>query len=148
MNLHNVYTNKLSEGSKYKTMESLYDIGNDFTAFRVIEAMIDNGKFDELRALDKSGNPGIIESSDGTKENVKQAIQELKDIENKWQGTLNLDNSNIIDGRGEKDYYEWLLSEGYSEKEARRHMATLEQKAKLDKIVHWSNPATAGKTLS
>jgi hypothetical protein len=96
MNLHNVYTNKLSEGSKYKTMESLYDIGNDFTAFRVIEAMIDNGKFDELRALDKSGNPGIIESSDGTKENVKQAIQELKDIENKWQGTLNLNNSNTF----------------------------------------------------
>lgn len=137
-NLHTIGTNKLPESSPYRTTETVYDIGNDFTAFRILEAMIDNGTFDGFN------------SSLAIKDEVKQAVQTLKDIEGKWNETsLNLDHSKFIEGRPEDDYFQWFLDNGYSEKEARDYMKIREQRQYLNSKNTWGKASLpADRTIS
>ena len=137
-NIHNLYTNQLSESSPYRTTNQVFDIGNDFTAFRVLEAMIDNGTYD-----------GFTSSQD-TKDEVKQAIQDLKDIEGKWnEQTLNLDHSKLIEGRPEDEYFQWFKDNGFDEKEARNYMKIREQRQYLNSKNGWGKASvTADRTVA
>jgi hypothetical protein len=137
-NIHNLYTNQLSESSPYRTTNQVFDIGNDFTAYRVLEAMVDNGTYDGFN------------SSQDTKDEVKQAIQDLKDIEGKWnEETLNLDHSKLIEGRPEDEYFQWFKDNGFDEKEARNYMKIREQRQYLNSKNGWGKASvTADRTIA
>ena len=110
-NTHNLYTNKLPEGNPYRTTNAVYDIGNDFTAYHILRQLIENGEFDNFT------------SSQDTADGVKQAIEDMKAIEAKWDApTLDLDHNKVIEGRAEDDYFNWFKNNGFSEKEARKYM--------------------------
>jgi hypothetical protein len=86
-NIHNLYTNQLSEGSPYRTTNQVFDIGNDFTAYRVLEAMIDNGTYD-----------GFNSSQDTKDEDIDNNISiSSPKIENKKKILRGRRRSSIID---------------------------------------------------
>jgi len=138
-NIHNIYTNKLPAGHKNRTSNKLYDIGNDFTAFRILEAIFDNGKFDDLDS-----------QLSGIKDDIKNSINDLKEIERKWnKDELTFDSSNIIDGLAEDKMFQLLLDNGLTEKEARRQMAIREQRQYMNRPNPWGKPSlAAGKTIA
>jgi hypothetical protein len=110
-NTHNLYTNKLPDGNPYRTTNTVYDMGNDFTAYHILKQIIKNGKFDDFT------------STQDTADEVKQAIADMEAIEAKWNApTLDLDHSKIIEGRPEDDYFNWFKNNGFSEKDARKYM--------------------------
>ena len=137
-NTHNLYTNKLPEGNPYRTTNTIYDIGNDFTAYHILRQLIENGEFDNFT------------SSQDTADGVKQAIEDMKAIETKWNApTLDLDHSKIIEGRAEDDYFKWFITNGFSEKDARRYMRIREQMQYLNKKNDWGRGSLlATKTIA
>lgn len=137
-NTHNLYTNKLPDGNPYKTTNTVYDMGNDFTAYHILRQMIENGKFDDFT------------SSQDTADGVKQAIEDMKAIEEKWKApTLDLDHNKIIEGRPEDEYFEWFKNNGFSEKEARKYMSIREQMQYLNKKNEWDRASLpADRTIA
>lgn len=107
----------------------VFSIGNDFTGYRILSAL-DNS------VLDKYPSKGSVVDfyfKNGDLNTIKNIIEQGKQIEAKWQQqTLNLDNSNIISGIGEKDLYQRLLKE-YTEKQVRQLMSLRELKQFLNK---------------
>ena len=107
----------------------VFSIGNDFTGYRILSAL-DNS------VLDKYPSKGSVVDfyfKNGDLNTIKNIINQGKQIEAKWQQqTLNLDNSNIIGGIGEKDLYQRLLKE-YTEKQVRQLMSLRELKQFLNK---------------
>lgn len=137
-NTHNLYTNKLPEGNPYRTTNTVYDIGNDFTAYHILRQLIENGEFNNFT------------SSQDTADGVKQAIEDMKAIEAKWNAlTLDLDHSKIIEGRAEDDYFNWFINNGFSEKDARKYMRIREQMQYLNKKNDWGRGSLpAYKTIA
>ena len=137
-NTHNLYTNKLPEGNPYRTTNAVYDIGNDFTAYHILRQLIENGEFDNFT------------SSQDTADGVKQAIEDMKAIEAKWDApTLDLDHNKVIEGRAEDDYFNWFKNNGFSEKEARKYMRIREQMQYLNKKNDWDRGSLlATKTIA
>lgn len=111
----------------------VFDIGNDFTAYRVLQSLLESGQFDTLQ------------SSDGTAKEVKQAVEHLNSIEEKWKR----DTLSFRDAQEEAEYQR-QLSRG--EKAAREHMAIREQKRYLQTKPNWNIATNAvtlkGKTLA
>lgn len=107
----------------------VFSIGNDFTGYRILSAL-DNS------VLDKYPSKGSVVDfyfKNGDLNTIKNIVEQGKQIEAKWQQqTLNLDNSNIIGGIGEKDLYQRLLKE-YTEKQVRQLMSLRELKQFLNK---------------
>lgn len=117
-NQHNLYLNSIPENAKVE----VFDIGNDFTSYRILKALIEQGQFDKLQ------------SSDETKKEVLEAVSKLKAIEDKWYTeSITFTNSD------EQRKYERLL-ENYSQKVARQTMLFREQKALLDEVTRWDRP--------
>ena len=122
-NQHNIW-----EKSAGNNGVEVFDIGNDFTAYRVLQSLMESGQFESLQ------------SSDGTIKEVKQAVEHLDSIENKWQQeTLSFRNA-----QEEAEFQKYKAS--YGEQTAREHMAILEQKRYLQTKPNW-NIATNAATL-
>ena len=124
-----MYTNKLPAGHPDATSEDVYDIGNDFTAYQILRALIENGKLDDFTSANSL-----------SKDDVKRAVQELKDIEAKWsQEDVTLDKTKMIEGRSEVDYFNYLTALGYSKKDAYNILRIREQKDYLDSKKDWDS---------
>lgn len=125
-NQHNLYLNTLGENKQ------VYNIGNDFTGFRILNCL------DEARLLDSIKSKGSTaqgyNSGDGVLNSVKNILSNIKEIEAKWKGELDLDNKNQIEGRGEKEYYQRLINQGMKEKDARRVMSIKEVNQYLKEV--------------
>lgn len=72
----------------------IYDLGNDFTAYRIIQALQKSRKFDTFKSLD------------GLKQEVLDVVKELDRIEqNLNQENPVFDDSVVIRGESQKDFY-------------------------------------------
>ena len=119
VNQHNLWDNL-----KNNAGHQGYSIGNDFTAYRILQNLLDSGEFDN------------IYSQDETTKEVKDAVLQLNAIEDKWnQQNLNL-SDNIIQGRTEAEWYNELKAK-LGEKDARRRMTIMEQKQILKSKPDW-----------
>lgn len=131
-NQHNLWLNQAG-GTNV-----IHDLGNDFTAYRILRSLLESGQFD------------TIKSSDSTEEEVKKVIKDLNQIESNW-----LEDSLSFKTPSQKFEYEQLVS-SYGEKYARQHMIYQEQKLYLNSIQNWgkvtgptsSNDKTISKRLS
>lgn len=127
-NQHNIY-----EKSTGNNGIEIFDIGNDFTAYRVLQSLLESGEFDKLQ------------SSDSTADEVKQAIAQLDAIEQKWQAT----DIQFSDPQQQAQYE--TRKTVFGEKTARTHMAIVEQKRFLQTKPKWNKvtgPVTIEKTLA
>lgn len=128
INQHNIY-----EKSAGNTGVEIFDIGNDFTAYRVLQSLIESGEFDNLK------------SSDNTENEIKKAIVQLESIEQKWKNT----DIQFTDQQQQTEYENYKAI--YGEKTARAHMAIIEQKKFLQTKPSWgivTGPTTIEKTLA
>lgn len=117
-NQHNLYLNSIPENAKVE----VFDIGNDFTSYRILKALIEQGQFDKLQ------------SSDETQKEVLEAVSKLKAVEDKWNA-----ESIAFANSDEQRKYE-RLQKDYSDKVARKTMLFREQKALLDEVTRWNRP--------
>lgn len=112
----------------------VFDIGNDFTAYRILQALIESGDFDKFN------------SSDGTKDEVRQAVEQLNAIAQKWEAP-----SPQFSSSQQQAEYERYKNE-FNEKTAREHMAIIEQKNFLQSKPIWNKangPASPiGKSIA
>lgn len=127
LNQHNNYETIVSSGGATQ-VSSL--IGNQFTAYRVLDTLIKSGKFDSFT------------SSDGTIEEVKNAIQELNAIEEKWnKETLEFSGKILVGEKTDQEVYEEYLDLcGHlpnAEKLARHRACILEQRKYLEQKNDW-----------
>ncbi len=114
------------------------EIGNGFTAYRILQALIESGKFDSFN------------SSDGTKQEVKQAIADLENIENKWsQPTIEFSGEILERNLTDTQLFEEYQKKYQNESLARRAMRIVEQRTYLDKKNNWGKvPITPDKTIN
>ena len=124
---HNNYEEIVKSGGT-KTVKSL--IGNQFTAYRILDALIKEGTFDQL------------DSNDGTKEQVKKTIEELNSIQEKWnKQDIEFSGNVILGEKTDQELYEEYLEiyQGTKnpEGEARHRLATIEQRNYLEKKNGW-----------
>lgn len=117
-NQHNLYLNTLGQNKQ------VYNIGNDFTGYRVLDCLEKQGLLDSIPSIGSTAQG--YKSGQGVLDSVKTILSNVRAIENKWKGDLALDNSNQIEGRGEEEYYQMLINQGMKEPDARRVMSIKE----------------------
>lgn len=117
-NQHNLYLNTLGQGKQ------VYNIGNDFTAYRVLDCLDKQGLLDSIPSIGSTAQG--YKSGQGVLDSVKTILSNVRAIESKWKGDLALDNSNQIEGKGEEEYYQMLINQGMKEPDARRVMSIKE----------------------
>ena len=117
-NQHNLYLNTLGQGKQ------VYNIGNDFTAYRVLDCLDKQGLLDSIPSIGSTAQG--YKSGKDVLDSVKTILDNVRAIESKWKGDLALDNSNQIEGRGEEEYYQMLINQGMKEPDARRVMSIKE----------------------
>lgn len=117
-NQHNLYLNTLGQGKQ------VYNIGNDFTGYRVLDCLDKQGLLDSIPSIGSTAQG--YKSGQGVLDSVKTILSNVRAIESKWKGDLALDNSNQIEGRGEEEYYQMLINQGMKEPDARRVMSIKE----------------------
>lgn len=117
-NQHNLYLNTLGQGKQ------VYNIGNDFTAYRVLDCLDKQGLLDSIPSIGSTAQG--YKSGKDVLDSVKTILNNVRAIESKWKGDLALDNSNQIEGRGEEEYYQMLINQGMKEPDARRVMSIKE----------------------
>lgn len=117
-NQHNLYLNTLGQNKQ------VYNIGNDFTGYRVLDCLDKQGLLDSIPSIGSTAQG--YKSGKGILDSVKIILANVRAIENKWKGNLALDNSNQIEGRGEEEYYQMLINQGTKEPDARRVMSIKE----------------------
>ena len=117
-NQHNLYLNTLGQNKQ------IYNIGNDFTGYRVLDCLEKQGLLDSIPSIGSTAQG--YKSGKDVLDSVKTILSNVRAIESKWKGDLALDNSNQIEGRGEEEYYQMLISQGMKEPDARRVMSIKE----------------------
>lgn len=117
-NQHNLYLNTLGQNKQ------VYNIGNDFTGYRVLDCLDKQGLLDSIESVGSTAQG--YKSGKDVLDSVKAILDNVRAIENKWKGDLALDNSNQIEGRGEEEYYQMLINQGMKEPDARRVMSIKE----------------------
>lgn len=117
-NQHNLYLNTLGQNKQ------VYNIGNDFTGYRVLNCLNDAGLLDSIESVGSTAQG--YKSGQDVLDSVKNILADVKAIEDKWTGDLALDNSNQIEGKGEEEYYQMLINQGMKEPDARRVMSIKE----------------------
>lgn len=117
-NQHNLYLNTLGQGKQ------VYNIGNDFTAYRVLDCLDKQGLLDSIPSIGSTAQG--YKSGKDVLDSVKTILNNVRAIESKWKGDLALDNSNQIEGKGEEEYYQMLINQGMKEPDARRVMSIKE----------------------
>lgn len=129
VNQHNLYENQA-----HNLGLDVFDIGNDFTPYRILKSLLESGQFDK------------IPSSDSTGEHIKKSIKELDEIERKWL------NSDINFSNPQQKFEYENLVKNFGEKYARKHMIFQEQKKLLNSKPNWNvvtGPTSANdKTLA
>lgn len=117
-NQHNLYLNTLGQNKQ------VYNIGNDFTGYRVLNCLNDAGLLDSIESVGSTAQG--YKSGQDVLDSVKNILADVKAIEDKWTGDLALDNSNQIEGKGEEEYYQMLINQGMKEPDVRRVMSIKE----------------------
>lgn len=117
-NQHNLYLNTLGQNKQ------VYNIGNDFTGYRVLDCLDKQGLLDSIPS--KGSTAQGYKSGQDVLDSIKTILSNVRAIESKWKGDLALDNSNQIEGRGEEEYYQMLINQGMKEPDARRVMSIKE----------------------
>lgn len=117
-NQHNLYLNTLGQNKQ------VYNIGNDFTGYRVLDCLEKQGLLDSIPSIGSTAQG--YKSGKDVLDSIKTILDNVRAIENKWKGDLALDNSNQIEGRGEEEYYQMLINQGMKESDARRVMSIKE----------------------
>lgn len=117
-NQHNLYLNTLGQNKQ------VYNIGNDFTGYRVLNCLDKQGLLDSIESVGSTAQG--YKSGKDVLDSVKTILANVRAIESKWKGDLALDNSNQIEGRGEEEYYQMLINQGMKEPDARRVMSIKE----------------------
>lgn len=117
-NQHNLYLNTLGQNKQ------VYNIGNDFTGYRVLDCLDKQGLLDSIPSIGSTAQG--YKSGKDVLDSVKTILSNVRAIESKWKGDLALDNSNQIEGRGEEEYYQMLINQGMKELDARRVMSIKE----------------------
>ncbi len=117
-NQHNLYLNTLGQNKQ------VYNIGNDFTGYRVLDCLYKQGLLDSIPSIGSTAQG--YKSGKDVLDSVKTILSNVRAIESKWKGDLALDNSNQIEGRGEEEYYQMLINQGMKESDARRVMSIKE----------------------
>lgn len=141
-NQHNLYLNTLGQGKQ------VYNIGNDFTAYRVLDCLDKQGLLDSIPSIGSTAQG--YKSGQGVLDSVKTILNNVRAIESKWKGNLALDNSNQIEGRGEEEYYQMLINQGMKEPDARRVMSIKEvnQYLRQDSPLLFQEGRTNNKVLN
>ena len=122
INQENLYQNAAGQNNP------IYDLGNDFTAYRILQALQKSGKFDSFQSLD------------GLKPEVLKLLDELNKIEeNLSQQNPVFDNTVMINGQTQGDFYKSELRKS-GEKRARYNTIYLTQKQVLDRPITTSSP--------
>lgn len=117
-NQHNLYLNTLGQNKQ------VYNIGNDFTGYRVLDCLDKQGLLDSIPSIGSTAQG--YKSGQDVLDSIKTILSNVRAIESKWKGDLALDNSNQIEGRGEEEYYQMLINQGMKEPDARRVMSIKE----------------------
>lgn len=117
-NQHNLYLNTLGQNKQ------VYNIGNDFTGYRVLDCLDKQGLLDSIESVGSTAQG--YKSGKDVLDSVKTILANVRAIESKWRSDLALDNSNQIEGRGEEEYYQMLINQGMKEPDARRVMSIKE----------------------
>lgn len=117
-NQHNLYLNTLGQNKQ------VYNIGNDFTGYRVLDCLDKQGLLDSIPSIGSTAQG--YKSGKDVLDSVKTILANVRAIESKWRGDLALNNSNQIEGRGEEEYYQMLINQGMKEPDARRVMSIKE----------------------
>lgn len=117
-NQHNLYLNTLRQNKQ------VYNIGNDFTGYRVLDCLDKQGLLDSIPSIGSTAQG--YKSGQDVLDSIKTILSNVRAIESKWKGDLALDNSNQIEGRGEEEYYQMLINQGMKEPDARRVMSIKE----------------------
>ena len=117
-NQHNLYLNTLGQNKQ------VYNIGNDFTGYRVLDCLDKQGLLDSIESVGSTAQG--YKSGQDVLNSVKTILDNAKAIEDKWKGNLALDNKNQIEGRGEEEFYQMLINQGMKEPDARRVMSIKE----------------------
>lgn len=117
-NQHNLYLNTLGQNKQ------VYNIGNDFTGYRVLNCLADAGLLDSIESVGSTAQG--YKSGKDVLDSVRRILKGARDIEAKWNGNLALDNANQIEGKGEEELYQMLINQGMKEPDARRVMSIKE----------------------
>lgn len=117
-NQHNLYLNTLGQNKQ------VYNIGNDFTGYRVLDCLDKQGLLDSIPSRGSTAQG--YKSGKDVLDSIKTILSNVRAIESKWKGDLALDNSNQIEGKGEEEYYQMLINQGMKEPDARRVMSIKE----------------------
>lgn len=141
-NQHNLYLNTLGQGKQ------VYNIGNDFTGYRVLDCLDKQGLLDSIPSIGSTAQG--YKSGKDVLDSVKTILNNVRAIESKWKGDLALDNSNQIEGRGEEEYYQMLINQGMKESDARRVMSIKEvnQYLRQDSPLLFQEGRTNNKVLN
>lgn len=84
-NQHNLYLNTLGQGKQ------VYNIGNDFTAYRVLDCLDKQGLLDSIPSIGSTAQG--YKSGKDVLDSVKTILDNIRAIESKWRG----------EGEGEED---------------------------------------------
>ena len=117
-NQHNLYLNTLGQNKQ------VYNIGNDFTGYRVLDCLDKQGLLDSIPSIGSTAQG--YKSGQDVLDSIKTILSNVRAIESKWKGDLALNNSNQIEGKGEEEYYQMLINQGMKEPDARRVMSIKE----------------------
>lgn len=117
-NQHNLYLNNFGQNKQ------VYNIGNDFTGYRVLDCLNKQGLLDSIPSIGSTAQG--YKSGQDVLDSIKTILANVRAIENKWKGDLVLNNSNQIEGKGEEEYYQMLINQGMKEPDARRVMSIKE----------------------
>lgn len=117
-NQHNLYLNNFGQNKQ------VYNIGNDFTGYRVLDCLNKQGLLDSIPSIGSTAQG--YKSGQDVLDSIKTILANVRAIENKWKGDLALNNSNQIEGKGEEEYYQMLINQGMKEPDARRVMSIKE----------------------
>lgn len=141
-NQHNLYLNTLGQNKQ------VYNIGNDFTGYRVLDCLDKQGLLDSIPSIGSTAQG--YKSGKDVLDSVKTILSNVRAIESKWKGNLALDNSNQIEGRGEEEYYQMLINQGMKEPDARRVMSIKEvnQYLRQDSPLLFQEGRTNNKVLN
>lgn len=117
-NQHNLYLNNFGQNKQ------VYNIGNDFTGYRVLDCLNKQGLLDSIPSIGSTAQG--YKSGQDVLDSIKTILANVRAIENKWKGDLALNNSNQIEGKGEEEYYQMLINQGMKEPDAKRVMSIKE----------------------
>lgn len=124
-NQHNLYTN--ASGT---TSADIYNIGNEFTPYRILQQLVKSGRFDSLES--SYGKSAGAE--------IKQYVEKLNSIEEKWSKPDLPSMSSEEKSRFDK------MKATVGEKRARQNMAISEQAQLLQSIPTFSS--VVGSSMS